>query len=370
MEGCRSMAPQGAGSRTNLMVINTNVMAQAAASRLEASSQAQQVVMQKDGDWRNGRLFAIGRAAAGTAALRRLPVRPGPTLGRWMESVESRDKIFAHINNSIKLCRVKPHLTRFLWTLLLIPLICSSCKTPQQKAVSHFTTGRNDAYSGNQTNALAEFSRAIEFNPQYRDAYFLRGVTKYCLKDYDGAILDFTKVVELGPTNKVENGSAFVARGLCKFALKDYNGAMADYDEAIEIDTNNANAYNYRGLAQAALRDWHSANGDLNKAVETTPEDATFYRNRALVEYPIKEYEKALADSSKSEFIAQAGINTNRPSAIIEQVSEAYFYAGMKHKLAGDEQGAASLFQKCLDAGDDNNLGNWSARSELHKTVH
>jgi lipoprotein NlpI len=67
----------------------------------------------------------------------------------------------------------------------------------------------------------------------------------------------------------------------------------------------------------------------------------------------------------ESEFIIQASINTNRPSAIIEQVSEAYFYAGMKHKLAGDEQGAASLFQKCLDAGDDNNLGNWSARAEL-----
>ena len=35
-----------------------------------ALSQAQQVVMQKDDDWGNGRLFAIGRAAAGTAALR------------------------------------------------------------------------------------------------------------------------------------------------------------------------------------------------------------------------------------------------------------------------------------------------------------
>jgi lipoprotein NlpI len=67
----------------------------------------------------------------------------------------------------------------------------------------------------------------------------------------------------------------------------------------------------------------------------------------------------------ESEFIIQAGINTNRPSAIIEQVSDAYFYAGMKHKLAGDEQGAASLFQKCLDAGDDNNCGNWSASAEL-----
>ena len=51
----------------------------------------------------------------------------------------------------------------------------------------------------------------------------------------------------------------------------------------------------------------------------------------------------------ESEFISLADINTNRPSAIAEQVSDAYFYAGMKHKLAGDEQGAAILFQKSLD---------------------
>ena len=39
MEGCHSVAPHGLDSRTNLMVINTNIMAQAAANQLGASSQ-------------------------------------------------------------------------------------------------------------------------------------------------------------------------------------------------------------------------------------------------------------------------------------------------------------------------------------------
>jgi hypothetical protein len=42
----------------------------------------------------------------------------------------------------------------------------------------------------------------------------------------------------------------------------------------------------------------------------------------------------------------------------------------MKRKLAGDKQGAIDFFQKCLDNGDDNNFGYWSAKFELHKTVH
>jgi hypothetical protein len=37
----------------------------------------------------------------------------------------------------------------------------------------------------------------------------------------------------------------------------------------------------------------------------------------------------------------------------------------MKRKLAGDKSGAAELFQKCLDARDDNNLGYMNAVVEM-----
>jgi len=37
----------------------------------------------------------------------------------------------------------------------------------------------------------------------------------------------------------------------------------------------------------------------------------------------------------------------------------------MKRELSGDKDGAANLFQKCLDLGDDNNFGYLSAKVEL-----
>ena len=36
--------------------------------------------------------------------------------------------------------------------------------------------------------------------------------------------------------------------------LKDYNGAISDYTQAIEINPNDATAYNNRGVSQALIQ--------------------------------------------------------------------------------------------------------------------
>lgn len=69
---------------------------------------------------------------------------------------------------------------------------------------------------------------------------------------------------------------------------------------------------------------------------------------------------------SESNFLSQATTTAKRPSAIISQVCESFYYAGMKHKLAGDKQQAIDLFQKCLNTGNDNNFGYLSARVEMN----
>ena len=64
------------------------------------------------------------------------------------------------------------------------------------------------------------------------------------LKDYNGAIADYTKAIELNPNY----ANAYYNRGISKHNLKDYNGAISDYNKAIEIDPNYANAYYNRGF--------------------------------------------------------------------------------------------------------------------------
>ena len=42
--------------------------------------------------------------------------------------------------------------------------------------------------------AIADYTKAIEIDPNYADAYNNRGIAKDELKDYKGAIADYTKL--------------------------------------------------------------------------------------------------------------------------------------------------------------------------------
>ena len=82
--------------------------------------------------------------------------------------------------------------------------------------------------------------------------YFKKGMTEAKLKDYRGAILDFSKAIELNPTDAM----AYVDRGASKGYLHDYEGAIADYSKAIELNPKFAGAYFNRGLNKAKLQNY------------------------------------------------------------------------------------------------------------------
>ena len=62
--------------------------------------------------------------------------------------------------------------------------------------------------TGNMYDAIEEYSKAIEINPEDASAYYNRGNKKSDLKDYRGAIKDYSKAIEIDP----ENASAYYNR--------------------------------------------------------------------------------------------------------------------------------------------------------------
>jgi tetratricopeptide (TPR) repeat protein len=82
------------------------------------------------------------------------------------------------------------------------------------------------------------------------------------IANYNKAIADYTKAIELEPNKS----RAYYNRGLSKYEFNDYTGAIADYNIAIRLDPNYADAYYNRGLSRYILGDKNGGNRDFLKA--------------------------------------------------------------------------------------------------------
>ena len=106
-------------------------------------------------------------------------------------------------------------------------------------ADKHVGSGQKKHNLKNYNGAINDYNKAIEImhnapeGPWSYDYYF-RGLSKFELRDYAGAIDDFTRAIKKVPT--VSLSWHYNSRGLAKNALKDYNGAIADYSIAIEVE--------------------------------------------------------------------------------------------------------------------------------------
>ena len=138
-------------------------------------------------------------------------------------------------------------------------------------------------YGGAQSKSIKRLKSKLKysFNPSLvktsktnspSDAidYYNRGYDKYDLKDYYGAIDDYSKAIELDP----DFAYAYSNRGTAKKNLKDYYGAINDYSKVIELDPNYTDAYVNRGVAKESLGDLKGACADWRKAASLGDKDA------------------------------------------------------------------------------------------------
>jgi tetratricopeptide (TPR) repeat protein len=77
-----------------------------------------------------------------------------------------------------------------------------------------------------------------------------------------GAIEDFTTSIALNPNEK----DAFLGRGLSKQDLADYDGALKDLNKAVSMDPAYGKAYSLRGQVKLLKGDILGACNDLLKA--------------------------------------------------------------------------------------------------------
>ncbi len=164
-------------------------------------------------------------------------------------------------------------------------------------ATEWFERGYQFGIAERWKDALDAFTKSIELDPQYAEAYYNRGVTYRKLGNYNQAIKDYDKAVEIDPQYE----EAYLNRGVVYAKLGNTKQEIRDYDKAIEINPQDANAYYNRGITYGKLGNFNQAINDFDKAIELNPQYAKAYNNRGIAygklgntKQEIRDYDKAI----------------------------------------------------------------------------
>jgi tetratricopeptide (TPR) repeat protein/S1-C subfamily serine protease len=147
--------------------------------------------------------------------------------------------------------------------------------------------------------AVQNFSKAIQLNPKYEYAYFMRAIAYEQIKEFQKSLNDYNQITILNP----KYSEAYYNRALLKAdKLNDIDGALADYNQAILLNPKSATAYYSRAnLKKDKLNDIDGALADYNQAILLNPKYSEAYNNRANLKYTkLNDIDGALADYNQA----------------------------------------------------------------------
>jgi tetratricopeptide (TPR) repeat protein len=143
--------------------------------------------------------------------------------------------------------------------------------------------------------AISDFTEAIRINPQYGNAFLLRGINKNDLGDYYGAIADFTEAIRV-KSDYISLERIYRLRGMTKGVLGDLNGAIADFTEAIHINPKYSDVYFERGMTKRILGDVYGAISDFTEAIRFNSQSGDAYFNRGRAKLTLGDRKEAFSD--------------------------------------------------------------------------
>lgn len=213
-------------------------------------------------------------------------------------------------------------------------------KANPKDAESYYSLGVSFHKKGDYAQAIAMFDiylASSSVKPEYlADGYNYRGISYGKLEKNDLAIKDYTKAIELVPTEAL----FYSNRGSAYSRMQNFALAIADLTKAIGIKKDDAGLYFSRGYAYMELRDNEKALADFTQTLALDPTDDEAYYNRGTIYYRLKEYAKAITDLDKY-------ISLNQADAIA--MGDGYTNRGLSYFYLGNPTKAIDDFTKAIE---------------------
>lgn len=174
--------------------------------------------------------------------------------------------------------------------------------------VAHNDRGNAHGRLGNYDAALHDFNRVIELAPDDPDAWYNRGLTLRRLGRTGEALNDYDRVLELDPGYT----KAYINRGSLFGEIGQLKAAVADFTRAIDADPSNATSWFNRALGWYSLGNYTRAVEDLEKAIDLNPDYLSAYEHLAWLratcpDRSIRDGTMALALARKARFLLPDG---------------------------------------------------------------
>jgi len=184
------------------------------------------------------------------------------------------------------------------------------------------------------TNAVADYSKAIENKNDIKDIWNNRGLAYLSLKENKKALFDFNQAISMDSTYDI----AWYNRGLVKDNLKDYKGAIYDYSKSLSYSKINPSVYLMRGNAYFMIQDYNNAILDFTSTLNIDNQNIGALRNRAIVLNLVGKYE-----ASSTDFDKLLLLNANN--------AEAYLYQGNNSLKMNNLSQACLQWKKASEMG-------------------
>lgn len=164
--------------------------------------------------------------------------------------------------------------------IVVVPILCiaglfSSAFASDNATVKDWYEKGKIALQGQKHDeAISAFTKAIDTNPAIAECYFYRGIAHGNKGEWDIAINDYTKAIELDKKVAVfaynNRGLAYEKKGQLDLAIEDYSQIVQLHPKFGMAYDNRGHAYERKGQKDLALK-------DLRKAAQLGYEPAQEY---------------------------------------------------------------------------------------------
>jgi serine/threonine protein kinase len=148
----------------------------------------------------------------------------------------------------------------------------------------------------NYEQAIVDFTKAIRLDSEYAEAFNNRSTAHLLMDNFGQAVADCDRAIALAP----QFVAAYVNRGIAYTGLRAYDQAVTDYTYALELAPKNVYAYYNRANTYLWMSRFKDALSDYDQTIALKPEFVAAYVNRGVAYGELRNYDSALADYTQA----------------------------------------------------------------------